>query len=85
MNLTQFQIQREKTTFKGRSYQNLVENELRDKLLDFDWLNFGINDIDSCWNIMYARIVVVVNKLCPMKDFKFAKERPKWISDDLIE
>ena len=35
--------------------------------------------------IMIQRIYHVVDKLCPLKDFKFAKERPKWISDDLIE
>ena len=34
---------------------------------------------------MYSHIDDAVNKLCPMKDFKFAKEKPKWMSDDLIE
>ena len=30
-------------------------------------------------------IYQTVNRMCPMKDFKFAKDKPKWISDDLIE
>ena len=78
-------VHREQANFRGRSYRNLVDDELREKLLDFDWIDFGENDIDTCWNIMYTRIDSVVNKLCPMKDFKFAKAKPKWMSDDLIE
>ena len=34
---------------------------------------------------MYSRIDDVVNKLCPIKNLKFAKEKPKWMLDDLIE
>ena len=76
---------REQTTFRGRSYKNLAENELKDLLLEYDWTNFGENCIDNCWKTIYSRIDDVVNKLCPVKDFKFAKEKPKWKSDDLIE
>ena len=38
----------EKVNFRGRSYRNLVDDELRDKLLDYDWTNFGDNGIDDC-------------------------------------
>ena len=76
---------REQTTFRGRSYKNLAENELKDLLLENDWTNFGENCIDNCWKTMYSRNDDVVNKLCPMKNFKFAKEKPKWMFDDLIE
>ena len=75
----------EQTTFRGRSCKNLVGNELKDILLEYDWTNYGENCIDNCWKIMYSRIDDVENKLCSMKDFKFAKEKPKWMSDDLIE
>ena len=78
-------VHREQTNFGGRSHRNLVDEELREQLLEFDWINFGENDINTCWIILYTRIDVVVNKLCPMKDFKFAKSKPKWMLDDLIE
>ena len=58
---------------------------LNNELMLFDWNNVVDNDIDNCWNIMSNRINTVVNKLCPIKNFKFATEKPKWISDDLIE
>ena len=64
-------VHREQANFRGRNYRNLVEDELRVKLLDFNWIDFGENDIDTCWNILYTRIEDVVNILCPMKDFKF--------------
>ena len=71
-------VKTEKVNFRGRSYRNLVDDELRDKLLDYNWTSFGDNGIDDCWNIMHFRIDAVLNKLCPMKDFKFAKQKPKW-------
>ena len=30
-------------------------------------------------------INTVIHKLCPLKDFKFAKDKSKWLSDVLIE
>ena len=58
---------------------------LNNELMLFDWSNFADNDIGTCWNIMSSRINTVVNKSCPVNNFKFAKEKPTWISDDLIE
>ena len=34
---------------------------------------------------MLERTYQSVNRLCPVRNFKFAKEKPNWISDDLIE
>ena len=78
-------VKHQKVTFTGRSYKNLKAETLSENLLSYTWNDFATNDIDSCWNIMIQRIYHVVDKLCPLKDFKFGKERPKWISDDLIE
>ena len=58
---------------------------MKDLLLDYDWTNFGENCIDNCWKKIHSCIIDVVNRVCPLKDFKFAKEKPKWMSDDLIE
>ena len=78
-------IKHQKVTFMGRSYTNLNTDSLSENLLSYTRNDFATNNIDSCWNIMIHRIYHVVDKLCPLKDFKFAKEKPKWISDDLIE
>ena len=32
---------------------------------------------------MYARIEDVINDLCPVKMYQFAKDRPYWLTDDL--
>ena len=66
---------REKVKFTGRSYTNLDFDVLKEHLLLFDWNNFADNDIYGSWYILFNRMTTVVNKLCPMKDFKFAKER----------
>ena len=78
-------ITKENVTFTGRSYRRMDKDTLSDRLSSFEWHNFANNDIDTCWNIMSERMNCVVNELCPIKNFKFARERPKWMTDDLIE
>ena len=74
-----------KITFTGRSYRNLDFDTLSDELKLLDWSNFAENYTDKCWNIMSDGINTVIDKLCPLKDFKFAKDKSKWLSDVLIE
>ena len=33
---------------------------------------------------MYNRIIVAADKLCPIKEFKFSNNKPKWLTNDLI-
>ena len=40
--------------------------------------------IDDYWDYLYNNIKSILDKLCPEKTFKFAKNRPAWISNDLI-
>ena len=53
-----------------------MDDEFRDKLLEYDWTNFGNNDINNCWNIMYFHIDIVLITLCPMKVLNLQRRDP---------
>ena len=46
---------------------------------------YGLQDIDNIWDFFQKQIRDNLDKLCPLKDFQFAKERPPWLSNELIE
>ena len=77
-------IVKTKVDFSGSSYTNLDEERLITMLIDFDWNDFAANNINDCWNIMYTRIKYVIDILCPVKHFKFSREKPNWLSNDII-
>ena len=53
-------------------------------LEDIDWTLFVHMDVDTCWDLLYQNMTNILGKLCPEKRFKFAKNRPTWITNDLI-
>ena len=73
-----------KIDFKGRSYKNLNKETVHGILEDIDWTLFAQMGVDDCWDYLYNNMKSILNKLCPEKNFKFAKNKPVWISNDLI-
>ena len=73
-----------KTEFIGRSYKGLDENRLQTLLEEYNWNNIANMDVDAGWDTMICRIKNVIDLLCPMKTFKFSKDKPKWLSNDII-
>ena len=73
-----------KVEFKGRSYKNLTKDKVKEILDTVDWANFAQNNVDTCWNFLYNSMKHILDILCPEKSFKFAKNRPVWITNDLI-
>ena len=73
-----------KIDFKGRSYKNLSKETVEEMFSTIDWTSFAQNDVDTCWDFIFDNILVILDKLCPEKTFKFAKNRPTWLTNDLI-
>ena len=73
-----------KTSFRGRSYKNVTEDQFIDFFNKYSWEEFASHDIDTCWDIMYNRITAAADFYCPIKDFKFSKDKPIWLTNDLI-
>ena len=62
--------------FSGRSYKNLDNDRLSMLLNEYNWNELANLDVDNSWNLMYTRIKTVIDILCPIKLFKFSKEKP---------
>ena len=73
-----------KIDFKGRSYKNLTKDKVKEIIDTVDWSTFAQNNVDTCWNFLYNNMKYILDILCPEKSFKFAKNRPVWITNDLI-
>ena len=74
-------ILKKKSSFRGRS---CTQEQFENFYNNYTWEDFMNYDIDTCWEILFDRILTGANNLCPIKDFKFSKERPIWMSNDLI-
>ena len=74
----------EKIDFKGRSYKNLNKDVVENMLRNVVWATYANLDIDSCWNFLLENIMEILDNICPEKHFKFAKNRPSWLTNDLI-
>ena len=70
--------------FKGRSYKNLNKDVVENMLNNIDWTTYPNLDVDSCWDFMMSKILHILDAVCPEKHFKFAKNRPNWLTNDLI-
>ena len=76
----------DKCKFVGRSYRNFDSVIFETRLKESNWeFMYGLHDIDNIWEFFQKQIRDNLDKLCPSKDFQFAKERPPWLSNELIE
>ena len=75
---------RPKIAFQGRSYTNLDQEQLSNFLQEFNWIDFAMNDIDTCGDIMFDRIMSAADHFCPIKEFKFSSEKPTWLTNESI-
>ena len=73
-----------KVNFTGRGYKNIEYEQILDMLNTYNWDDFATNNIDVCWEIMYSNIMSTADKLCPLKEFKFSKNKSVWLTHDLI-
>ena len=72
--------------FSGRSYLKYSIDNLRIMLNDFHWHDFySLTDVNALWKIFLSRLVKCLDKLAPIRKFKFKKDRPIWFTDELME
>ena len=77
---------KEKSKFTGRSYRNYNKENFQERLREFSWYNFfNIEDPDICWDILYERIIFVLDDICPEKEFNINVYREPWMNKDIME
>ena len=72
--------------FTGRSYLRFSLEEFHIMLHGYEWNDFHLlNDVNELWKFFLSRIVLCLDKLAPIRKFKFKKDRPIWFTDELME
>ena len=78
--------EKNKFEFTGRSYKNYNIDVFQDSLRELDWVEFfGIDDPNECWEVLYNRIINILNNMCPEKLFKVNSYREDWMNKDIME
>ena len=76
-----------KDKFTGRSYLDFDEdaflNLLRPHLTQAIMNN--MNDVNEKWGHFYTSVDSELNKICPIREFCFKKDKPPWLTNDLLE
>ena len=76
-----------KDKFTGRSYRHFDEdaflNLLRPHLTQAIMNN--MNDVNEKWGHFYTSVESELNKICPIREFCFKKDKPPWLTRDLLE
>ena len=75
-----------KITFKGRSYKNYNKDLFQDRLMEENWRSFFESDNpNKCWDILENKILLHLENMCPLKEFKINEYREAWMNRDLME
>ena len=79
-------IEKSKIEFKGRSYKNYNIIDFQESLRKMDWVEFfGIEDPNESWDMLYDRIIKILDVMCPEKNFLVNSYREEWMNKDLME
>ena len=75
-----------KIEFKGRSYKNYDMTHLQNSLKDFNWEDlYNIEDPNEGWDLIYERVINILENMCPEKTFKVNCYREEWMNKDIME
>lgn len=69
-------VKHKKTFFTCRVMKNYSDQKLGEELERIDWSDFyALETPADCWELMYRKLLVVLNKLCPEKCFNNVKRK----------
>ena len=75
-----------KIEFIGRSYKNYDITQFQKSLCEFNWDDFfKIENPNEGWDLLYERIIGVLDNMCPEKNFKVNSYREEWMNKDIME
>ena len=76
-----------KTTFTGRTYKNFEEELFINKLCEAGFVEIPTHspEPNQCWERLYNTVIDALNVMAPLHTSTFRKDRPEWLTADLIE
>lgn len=76
----------ERVTFKCRKLKEYSFGSLNQKLAENDWSEFyQCVDIEKAWNIMYAKFLATLDKICPETTFERVPKKSEWLTAAILE
>ena len=86
LNIKKAKTKFEKEEFRGRSYSKFDENIFKNLMRNIQWENHLVKDNpNETWNRVIKIVEECIDKMIPVKRFRFAKSKPEWISNEIIE
>ena len=77
----------EKDKFTGRSYrlfnEDMFVNDL--SILLTEERLYLLANVNDQWDFFFNPVKSTLDKMCPVREFSFKKEKPPWLTHDLIE
>lgn len=78
--------ERNKFSIRCRIYSDSNIMKFKEELKKKDWSHLkGLDDVDEIGSRMYSSFLVLLDKCCPFKTITVKKDRPTYISDELIQ
>lgn len=75
-----------KAKFIGRSYANFNKEEFQAELMSTNWGRlYGTLDVNDAWEFIYNQILLIADRICPMKEFIIRRDHPQWFNHEIIE
>ena len=76
-----------KTTFTGRTYNNFDEDLFINRLRETGFAEIPTHspEPNQYWELLSKSIIDILNVMAPLRTSTFRKDRPEWLTADLIE
>ena len=75
-----------KIEFTGRSYKNYNVDHFQKSLNELKWDDyFEIEDPNECWDILFSRIINILDDMCPEQVFKVNSYREDEMNNGIME
>ena len=72
--------------FSGSSYINFNEEIFCTRLLDHNWEQlYLLDDVDLAWDFYIEYIKVIIDDMCPLRNFKIKNMKDPWITNEILE
>ena len=77
---------RETVQFEGRSYRTFDKDSFAKQLRESNWDElYNSNTPDQAWSCILGKITMILDTMCPKRNFRIKNYRPDWMTNELIE
>lgn len=73
-------------SIRCRSYSEENNKKFKEEIGEIDWTHLEeSDDVNTIWLKMYTAFITILDKCCPFHIFKVKRDKPVYISDEIIQ